>query len=88
MKTCITCEANRAPYPKQVGLLRPLPIQDGPWECVSMDFITSLPESRGCDPIFVVVDRFCKLAKDEANKRDNDRLSNRGAPFQSLVAAP
>ena len=74
VKTCITCEANRASYRKQVGLLRPLPIQDGPWECVSMDFITSLPESRGSDAIFVVVDRFCKLAKDGANKRDGDRL--------------
>ena len=68
VKTCITCQANRASYRKQVGLLRPLPIPDGPWESVSMDFITSLPESRGSDAIFVVVDRFSKLARMEPTK--------------------
>jgi hypothetical protein len=33
-----------------------------------MDFITSLPESRGSDAIFVVVDRFSKLARMEPTK--------------------
>jgi hypothetical protein len=42
VKTCITCQANRVSYQKQVGLLKPLPIPNGPWECVSMDFIASL----------------------------------------------
>ena len=74
VKTCISCKANRAPYQKHVGLLRPLPSLDGPWECVSMDFITSLPESRGSDAIFGVVDRFCKLARMEPTKRDGERL--------------
>jgi transposase InsO family protein len=62
VKICVTCQSNRASYQKQAGLLRPLPIPNGPWECVSMDFITSLPMSRGCDAIFVVVDHFSKLA--------------------------
>ena len=62
VKTCVKCQMNRASYQKQVGLLQPLPILPGPWHCVSMDFITSLSELQGYDAIFVMVDRFSKLA--------------------------
>lgn len=61
VKTCVTSQSNQASYQKQAGLLKPLPIPNGPWECVSMDFITSLPMSRGYDTIFVGVDHFSKL---------------------------
>jgi hypothetical protein len=71
VKTCLTCQQNRTLNKKQVGLLQPLPIPEGPWESVSMDFMVSLPPSRGFDAIMVVVDRFSKMAhfiptKDEA----------------------
>ena len=62
VKTCVKCQMNRASYQKQAGLLQPLPIPPRPWHSVSMDFITSLPESQGYDAIFVMVDRFSKLA--------------------------
>ena len=62
VKTCVKCQLNRASYQKQAGLLQPLPIPPGPWHSVSMDFITSLPESQGHDAILVMVDRFSKLA--------------------------
>ncbi len=32
------------------------------WESVSMDFMVSLPPSRGFDAIMVVVDQFSKMA--------------------------
>jgi len=41
---------------KQTGLLQPLLIPEGLWESVSMDFMISLPPSRGFDAIMVVVD--------------------------------
>jgi hypothetical protein len=56
VKTCLTCQQNRALNKKQVGLLRPLSIPKGPWENVSMDFMVSLPPSKGFDAIMVVVD--------------------------------
>ncbi len=56
VKTCLTCQQNRTLNKKQAGLLQPLPIPERPWESVSMDFMVSLPPSRGFDAIMVVVD--------------------------------
>jgi hypothetical protein len=58
----LTCQQNCTPDKKQAGLLQPLSILEGPWESVSMDFMVSLPPSRGFDAIMVVVDRFSKMA--------------------------
>ncbi len=79
VKTCLTCQQNRTLNKKQVGLLQPLPITEGPWESVSMDFMVSLPPSKGFDAIMVAVDRFSKMAhfiptKDEAATQETGRL--------------
>jgi len=56
VKTCLTYQQNRTLNKKQAGLLQPLPIPEGPWESVSLDFMVSLPPSKGFDAIMVVVD--------------------------------
>ncbi|KAL5738577.1 hypothetical protein ACOSP7_031338 [Xanthoceras sorbifolium] len=59
---CITCRQAKFRV-KPHGLYTPLPIPSGPWIDISMDFVLGLSRSkRGRDSIYVVVDRFSKMA--------------------------
>ena len=60
VRTCLICQQDKIEQKKSGGLLEPLPTPKGPWESVSMDFITCLPKSEGSGSIIVVVDRFSK----------------------------
>nr|GEV01859.1 hypothetical protein [Tanacetum cinerariifolium] len=60
VRTYLICQQDKIEQKKSEGLLEPLPTPKGPWESVSMDFITCLPKSEGSGSIIVVVDRFSK----------------------------
>ncbi len=62
IQSCPTCQQDKAKRHKQYGLLSPLELPHAPWQSISMDFITGLPVSRGCDELWVIVDRFTKMA--------------------------
>ncbi|MBW0482226.1 hypothetical protein O181_021941, partial [Austropuccinia psidii MF-1] len=55
------CSRNKNIHDKKFGLLKPLPIPNGAWICLSMDFITKLPLSNSFDSILVIVNRFSKM---------------------------
>lgn len=58
-QVCLQSKPDRAKYP---GLLQPLPVPEGAWQVVSLDFIEGLPKSHGFNCILVVVDKFSKYA--------------------------
>jgi len=59
---CITCRKAKS-RTQPHGLYIPLPVPKEPWVDISMDFVLGLPKSKqGRDSIFVVVDRFSKMA--------------------------
>ncbi|GKV36196.1 hypothetical protein SLEP1_g44351 [Rubroshorea leprosula] len=60
VRTCLVCQQDKIEQRQPGGLLEPLPGPERPWECVTMDFISALPQSEGCGSILVVVDRFSK----------------------------
>ena len=66
VKTCGVCQRTRVHRHRPYGELASLPQPKGPWQEISMDFITDLPPSAGegtvFDSIFVVVDRYTKMS--------------------------
>jgi hypothetical protein len=62
MSRCTTCNKAKSQINPH-GLYVPLPVPSVPWEDISMDFILGLPRTkRGRHTIFVVIDRFYKMA--------------------------
>ena len=67
IKTCDICQRLKSKRHRPYGDLNALPIPEGPWQEISMDFITDLPPSakNECvyDAILVVVDRYTKMVR-------------------------
>lgn len=61
MKQCVVCQQAKHDHNHPTGLLKPLPIQEGAWQPVTMDFVEGLPSYEGYNSI-LVVDRYTKSA--------------------------
>jgi len=61
---CEVCHRIKAPRHAGHGVNKPLPPPHHPWEGITMDFVTDLPESTnsGFTGIAVIVDRLTKMA--------------------------
>lgn len=62
IKSYTSCNISKPTIKKQ-GLYNPLPTPSGPWESISMDYISSLPSTKhGNDCVFMVDEKFSKMA--------------------------
>ena len=62
VKTCASCQRNKIGRHAKYGTLKLLDIPYFPWTYIAMDFITDLLDVKGFTRIWVIVDRFSKMA--------------------------
>ncbi|CAJ2510399.1 Uu.00g051020.m01.CDS01 [Anthostomella pinea] len=56
-----TCKPFKNPRDKTPGLLMPLPVPEGTWQDLTIDFKTMPKDKDGYDNLFVVIDRLSKI---------------------------
>ena len=62
VRTCDTCQHDKPSRHCRYGELEPLEVPYRPWSSISMDWIIELPESTWYTQIWVIGDRFIKMA--------------------------
>lgn len=62
VQTCVIYQQAKPDWVKYASLLEPIPLPEGAWQVVTMDFIDGLPQSGKANCILVVFDKFTRYA--------------------------
>ncbi len=60
VKGCEVCQRTKSSMQAKAAPLHPNAIPTEPWTHISVDMVTGLPESNGCDALLMIVDQFSK----------------------------
>ena len=85
VKQCQVCQQAKHLNTHTPGLLQPLPIPQGVWQDISLDFVEGLPKYEGFEVILVVVDRFTKYAHFFALKHPYSALTVARVLYDGVV---
>jgi len=85
VQSCPECQKNKAARHRPYGLSSPLELPYAPWRSIAMDFITELPLSEGCDQLWVVIDRFTKMAHFLPLKKERKTAADLAVTFAREV---
>ena len=79
------CQHNKASQHQLYGMSSPLELPYTPWQSIAMDFITKLPLSNDCEQLWVVIDRFTKMAHFLPLRREEKTAANLAVIFAREV---
>jgi transposase InsO family protein len=67
------------------GLLQLLEPAYSPWQSIAMDFIPYLPLRKGCDQLWVIIDRYTKMAYFIPLKKKNNKAEDLATIFTTEI---
>jgi hypothetical protein len=70
VRRCLECQKDKVTYHKPYGLLSLFELPYALWTTIAIDFITDLPLYEDCDQLWVIIDRFMKIAHFIPLKKD------------------
>jgi len=85
VRSCPECQQNKVSRHQPYGLSSPLELPYAPWQLIAIDFITELPLSEGCDQLWVIIDRFTKMAHFLPLKKDKKMTGDLAVTFAKEV---
>jgi len=83
--SCLQCQNNKAARHQPYGLLTPMELPYALWQSIAMVFITDLPLSEQYDQLWVIIDRFTKMAHFIPLQKDSKSASDLARTFAREV---
>ena len=85
VRSCPVCQLNKVARHQPYSPTSPLELPYAQWQSIAMDFITDFPLSGKCDQLWVVVDRFTKIAHFLPLKKEEKGAADLAAIFAREV---